>query len=125
MNNAINKIKKRGDVLAEYMIRRLEAAEHDYANMNMCNLRLHHKLDDYDNAFDKAMLETNVRKDDNKDIIIYDKGSSIRIQPDSPLYLIATILLKKRQEYLDFTKYYNVCPKEMETKKENENEHKD
>ena len=105
MNNATNRIKKRADVLAEYMIDRCNKLEEANHEMSIRSLTDGSKLKKYDDAFYDAVRKAEeVEKLDNGVIQLSFKNENgarmcKAFSPKDPLYQIAEILLEKRNRW--------------------------
>lgn len=115
MNNTINRIKKRADTLAEYIINKVEGLEAENHELEERSRNTYLMFKKYDMAFDKVVDEiADIDKAENGDIDIRYKNKrthntlanpSIECYPvGSILYPLAELILKKWEDKVEFNK---------------------
>ena len=113
MNNQINKIKRRADTLAEYIVNKVEDLEEENCRYKELNHQNYHELRKHEMAFEKVLDKiTEIRKDKKYNTItIIFKGKNNNgdidklftdFTQDEPMYSLAEMLLEKYEKRKEF-----------------------
>ena len=113
MNNTINRMKKRADTLADYIVERVEWLEEENCRYKELNHQNHHELRRHEMAFEKALDKITEIKKDKKDnaitITFKDKNDNggmdtlyTYFAQDEPMYPLVEMLLEKYQNRVEF-----------------------
>ena len=97
MNNTTNRIKKRADTLAEYIVNKVERLEKKNDELELLGSETYHELRRHEMAFEKV-LDTiaEVKKDKDGTIIIqFCYGVCTIYESKSPMYPLIEMLLEK------------------------------
>ena len=98
MNNAVNKIKKRGDILAEYMVRKVDQLERENYYLKGQQTDNMFKLIKYrDPILDAAREIRKMAKEKTSGNIIITRhdGTEILFTPNDALYSVIEVVLKE------------------------------
>jgi uncharacterized protein (UPF0335 family) len=112
-NNQINKIKKRTDTLADYIVNKAERLERYNHELETRGREIYLELREHELAFEKALDRiTEIKKDKrNNNITIIFKGKNNNddtdtlftdFTQDEPLYPLAEMLLEKYEKKVEF-----------------------
>lgn len=111
MNNTINRIKKRADTLAEYIIEKVERLEGENHKLKTKGREIYLELRTHELAFEKALDRITEVKEYQGNTIITFKGEDnngdmdtlyTRFTQDEPLYPLAEMLLEKYEKEAEF-----------------------
>ena len=113
MNNTINRIKKRADTLAEYIIGRAEWLEKENHKLETRGREIYLELRTHELAFEKALDKITKIEKHKGNIIITFKGKDNNgdtdtlytyFNKDEPLYPLAEMLLEKYEKEVEFAR---------------------
>ena len=124
MNNTINRMKKRADTLAEYIVERYEKLEKENHKLLELHNRNYLELRRHELAFEKALDRIiEIEKDKrNNNITIIFKGKDNNgdtdtlytyFTQDEPLYPLAEILLEKYEKKAEFERLLKEAKKDI------------